>query len=468
MRKPTVQQPLNDWIEWLLQLHPTEIDLGLERVRAVAEAMQLLPATQLAKKIITVAGTNGKGSSVAMLSAIYQVAGYQVGSYTSPHLLRFNERIQINGMPVSDATIIQAFEAIEQARAQLNLKLTYFEFSTLAALKIFQQAELDVAVLEVGLGGRLDVVNIVDADVALITAISVDHTDWLGSDRAQIALEKAGILRSHQWAICSDPQPPQSLRAHAQTLGTQYFQLDQDFKILVEEVKKVQNPQSCQGEKAPDGEAGLGKLTKSWDFVALKPKLQSYEALPLPALAGGFQIQNAAGVLAAVQGLQSDLPLSKSAIVQGLQQVKHPGRLQWLSVALPERERQQWLLDVAHNPQSAQVLADYLQQQALVFPQAVFSVLADKDALPMVKLLSPFIKTWHIAPITQPRAMSLADLKQLLQRAEVAEAQIVSHATIEEAVSHCLQTEAKTLVWGSFFTIAPVMSLLASLPERHD
>ncbi len=464
MKKPSLQHALNDWIDWLLHLHATEIDLGLERVRAVAEKMQLL---QPAKKVITVAGTNGKGSSVAMLSAIYSAAGYRVGRYTSPHLLRFNERIQINGSPVADQTIIEAFESIDQARAELDIKLTYFEFSTLAALSIFKQATLDLAILEVGLGGRLDAVNIVDADVALITAIGVDHIDWLGSDRDQIALEKAGILRCDQWAVCSDANPPHTLEEYAQKIGTQLFQLGKDFQVRLESGKKPQNPQSCQAEMAENEQslgAGLGILAKHWDFLALNSSLQSFCSLPMPALAGDFQLQNAAGVLAALQGLEKVFPVAQAAIEQGLQQVKHPGRLQWLSVSLSEQKPQSWLVDVAHNPQSAEMLADYLQQQNLRFPQAVFSVLADKEALPMVKLLTPFIDTWHIAPLNQPRSMSLTELKSLLQQAGVAEAQVVAHKTLGQAVRQCVQVaEATTLAWGSFFTVAPVLAELERL-----
>lgn len=464
MNKSSLQRSLNDWIEWLLHLHATEIDLGLERVRVVAEKMQLL---QPAKKVITVAGTNGKGSSVAMLSAIYSAAGYRVGRYTSPHLLRFNERIQVNGTPVADQAIIEAFDAIDQARAELDIKLTYFEFSTLAALSIFKQAALDLAILEVGLGGRLDAVNIVDADVALITAISVDHIDWLGSDRDQIALEKAGILRPNQWAVCSDANPPHTLAEYAQKIGTQLFQLGKDFQVCLESEKKSQNSQSCQVEKSESGEnleGGLGVLAKSWDFLALSSPLQSFCSLPMPALAGDFQLQNAAGVLAALQGLEKSFPVTQAAIEQGLQQVKHPGRLQWLSVSLSEQKPQSWLVDVAHNPQSAEVLADYLQQQNLRFPQAVFSVLADKDALPMVKLLVPFIDIWHIAPLDQLRALTLTELKGLLRQAGVAKTRIVAHKTLEQAVQQCaLASEATTLAWGSFFTVASVLTELERL-----
>lgn len=455
MSIPSRQQPLNDWIEWLLHLHPTEIDLGLKRVRSVAERMGLLTAGRLSRKVMTVAGTNGKGSSVAMLSAIYDAAGYRVGSYTSPHLLRFNERIQINQAPVDDQMIIDAFAEIEVARGET--KLTYFEFSTLAALKIFAEAALDVVVLEVGLGGRLDAVNIVDADVALITAIDVDHIDWLGDDRSQIAIEKAAILRANQWAACSDPNPPQTLAETARAKQANLFQLGKHFKFS-------QNPQSCQDEYRDLDNAGLGKLAKSWDFVALDSALQSVEDLPVPALAGDFQLQNAAGVLAALQGLQADLPVSEKAIHQGLRQVKHLGRLQWLKVA-----GQDWLLDVAHNPQSAGVLADYLQQTGLRFSDAVFSVLADKDSLPMVKQLVPFVEHWHIAPLVDVRALDLERLQQLLQQAGVADECVSIYPDVATAVN-AVQTKGceRVLALGSFFTVGAVLSALSVMGSSDE
>jgi len=466
-----------------MQLHPTEIDLGLDRIRQVATRMQLL---QPAKKVITVAGTNGKGSSVAMLSAIYQAVGYRVGTYTSPHLLHFNERIQLGGQPVKDAQIVEAFAAIEQVRAKLAVKLTYFEFATLAALFVFQQSALDLAILEVGLGGRLDAVNIVDADVALITAIDVDHAEWLGHDRAQIALEKAGILRSDQWAVCSDPQPPHTLQPFAESLGVQWWQLGRDFQWKA--LNSAQNSVSSH--------TGLGILDKKsgvaqdgvWDFVwnpsALRVKsseglsLQDLKNLPRPALVGDFQLQNAAGVLAAIAGLQAVLPVTISQIKQGLKQVQHQGRLQWLRVSAPHSKNvessapliQDWLLDVAHNPQSAQALADYLQKEGWVFQQAVFSVLADKEALPMVQALKPFIQTWHLAPLNQPRAQSLPVMQSVLQQAGISKSQVVVHDTIEQAVSVCLKVEAQSsLAWGSFLTVSEALSVLNEyvLPQKN-
>lgn len=457
LKKPSSQQPLNDWIEWLLQLHPTEIDLGLERVREVGRAMGLL---RPAPTVVTVAGTNGKGSSVAMLTSICTEAGYKVGSYTSPHLIRFNERIQINRQPVEDALIIQAFSEIEAVREQLGIKLTYFEFSTLAALWVFARQQVEVAVLEVGLGGRLDAVNIVDADAALITAIDVDHQDWLGSDRNQIALEKAGVLRPGQCAVCSDPQPPQTLKEYAAQLDTRVLYLGEDFDYSLlecerkdgENIGNVQNSQSCR---------------QKWDFESQNPSIDSLEALPAPGLLGAFQYQNACGVVALMGCLSKKgrLNIKQAEIVRGLERVEHPGRLQRLTV-----EDKHWLLDVAHNPQSAQALAEHLQKQNVTVSDAVFSVLADKESLPMVKALSSSIRRWHIAPLDQPRAMNLPALESLLADAGIERERVQAYASVEEAtkaVQASLSDSSKevALAFGSFFTVGAVLDTLQSDDE---
>ncbi|MDX1796839.1 MAG: Mur ligase family protein, partial [Hydrogenovibrio sp.] len=260
--KPDRNSSLQTWIDWLLSLHAEEIDLGLARIREVAGKLDLLTPQPL---VISVAGTNGKGSSVAMLSAIYQASGYQVGVYTSPHLLRFNERIQINGKMADDQAIVEAFDTIESVRGQT--KLTYFEFSTLAALMIFKRQPLDVMILEVGLGGRLDAVNILDADASLITAIDIDHSDWLGDDRSVIALEKAGITRPHKIAICSDNDIPDSLMQYALEHQINLKCLGTDFSYL--------------------------PTTPAWQFLAQDTTFSNLTTLPYPSLKGDFQLQNA-------------------------------------------------------------------------------------------------------------------------------------------------------------------------------
>ncbi|MGM0541002.1 MAG: bifunctional folylpolyglutamate synthase/dihydrofolate synthase [Pseudomonadota bacterium] len=438
MTIPNRQSSLTDWVDWLLQLHAQEIDLGLDRIRLVADAMQL---TKPAPLVISVAGTNGKGSSVALLVAILKAAGHQVGAYTSPHIQVFNERIQINGNPVSDALIIEAFIAIDAARA--DTKLTYFEFSTLAALYLFKRAQLDVAVLEVGLGGRLDAVNIIDADAALITAIDIDHIDWLGSDRAVIATEKAGIMRRGKPAICSDVSPPASLMAYADKNLVPLSQFKVDFDLQIND--------------------------QTWSFKWLTEQnhvqlIDALDDLPFPALKGDFQLNNAAGVIA----LLSKLPLLRinpEAIKLGLQQVTHSGRLQSLELGA-----QSWLIDVAHNPQSALALANYLQQQTKhseLQYLSLFSVLSDKDALPMVQQIAPFVSRWVIADLQIPRATSVEDLRALLNKAGVKDSAIVVKKNMEDAVAYAQMSSAEdVLVWGSFFTVSQLFANLSVLPEN--
>lgn len=433
MTTPNNQSSLQHWIDWLLQLHSKEVDLGLDRIRLVAESMQLLYPDPF---VISVAGTNGKGSSVAMLVSILKAAGYQVGAYTSPHIRSFNERIQINGLPVSDADITDAFAQIEAARK--GVKLTYFEFATLAALVVFKQSALDVLVLEVGLGGRLDAVNVVNADAALITAIGIDHIEWLGDDRSVIATEKAGIMRTGNLAVCSDDAPPESLLAYAKEHAVPLMQLNKDFAL------------ECSEEQ--------------WSVIGLSDVFNKRAGLelknfPPPSLKGVFQLQNAAGVVALLS-LQECLPVGEDAIRTGLQQAKHPGRLDSF-----QNQRQSWLVDVAHNPQSAEALADYLRQSSTNKLEAgytaIFSVLNDKDALPMIKMIAPFVKKWVIVDLSIPRATSIEILTALLIDAGVSESYIFPQNTMAQAVT-LAQKDLSTpvLVWGSFFTVSQVYGCL--------
>lgn len=431
MMTPNNQSNLTCWIEWLLHLHAEEIDLGLSRIGLVLEAMQLARPAPL---VISVAGTNGKGSSVAMLVAILKVAGLRVGAYTSPHIQRFNERIQINGVPVEDSLIVDAFTQIEEARG--GVKLTYFEFSTLAALCIFKQTHLDVVVLEVGLGGRLDAVNAVDADAALITAIGIDHIEWLGSDRSVIATEKAGIMRSGKPAVCSDGAPPESLWQYADTHGVPLVQLNREFSIEITE--------------------------HDWSIVWAS----DVKKFPPPSLKGDFQIQNAAGVVAILWALRDQLPIEHSAICKGLVQARHPGRLESFV-----QKKQHWLVDVAHNPQSAKALAQYLRQQKEKGHHApytaIFSVLNDKDAVPMIKEIAPFVQDWLIADLDVPRASSAAALKALLLESGVAEKHILVQNSIPQAVDSAqARLEDSVLVWGSFFTVSQVYNCFDEQGEQ--
>ena len=440
MNHPSRDSALQVWIDWLLSLHAQEIDMGLERVSQVASKLNV---SRPAPFVVSVAGTNGKGSSVAMLTSILHVSDYKVGTYTSPHILRYNERIQINGQMVSDQTIVDAFYDIERSRGEV--KLTYFEFSTLAALLIFKQQAVDVAVLEVGLGGRLDAVNLVDADATLICAIDVDHVEWLGSDRSVIATEKAGITRPEKPAVCSDPNPPQSLPDYALEHNVPMCFLEQDFFYK----KRSQDSQGNESGWCISWDTGCSFL--NW------PEING-ETIPVPALKGEFQLQNAAGVLALLATIQNRLPVAYDSVCQGLHSVVHPGRLQPLRI-----NQQAWLVDVAHNPQSAGVLAEYLAEQAAEPYQAIFSVLNDKDSLPMVTLLKPFVKKWFIADLAIPRSTTRNQLTDLLLCAGINEDHIVSLDSMDACVNETAkEPETPVLVWGSFFTVSQTISALTN------
>lgn len=413
---------LQQWLDYLLTLHNKEIDLGLERVRKVAEELDVL---RPAPFVITVAGTNGKGSSVAMLVSIIRAAGYRVGQYTSPHILKFNERIQIDGDMVSDETLVAAFQRVEEARKQVPL--TYFEFTTLAALECFGNEALDCVVLEVGLGGRLDAVNIVDADATLITAIDIDHSDWLGDNREAIGYEKAGVMRPDQLSVCSDPRPPKSLLDFAQRHHVNLKRLGVDFHYKKESTNH-----------------------QAWCFCNT-----SDELYPYPNLQGDFQIQNASGVLALLQ-YQTRFKIDRDAITKGLQAVQHSGRLQTLNL-----NNQAWLFDVAHNPQAAQALAEFLSQSPSTKRLAIFSAMADKDMQPMVMAIKPYVEDWVLVDLDIGRAASLADLQEVLRWCRIPEERIQSFATMSFAIEYVKQSEYRdVLVFGSFITVAQAMECI--------
>lgn len=360
-------QTLADWLAWQETLHPKAIDLGLDRVRAVAERMGLQTPSHL---VISVAGTNGKGSSVAMLEAILSCASLRVGAYTSPHLWRYNERIRVDRKAVEDADIVAAFGRIDAARGEISL--SYFEFGTLAALDIFQRAELDVAVLEVGLGGRLDAVNLIDADSALVTGIGIDHVEWLGPDRESIGREKGGIFRAGRPAVCSDPHPPDSLREAARELGAVWYGLDEQF--------------------------GYSAGVDHWTWWGPDARLES---LPLPALPGPFQIQNAAGVLMALRALGMRLPLTVQAIRDGLSQARIAGRFTVMPGTVEE------IYDVAHNPHGAMALAAALAARPCAGRTfAVCAMLADKDASGVASALAAQVQAWYLAGLDGLRGQS--------------------------------------------------------------
>ena len=423
MRFTTVSQ----WLAWQETLNPREIDLGLERVRKVAQRLNLL---QPGFKVITVAGTNGKGSCVALLSAIYSAAGYRTGVYSSPHLLHYQERIRLNEQDIDAERLCQAFQLVDDARA--DTPLTYFEFGTLAALLIFAQAGLDIAILEVGLGGRLDAVNVLDADVAMITSIGIDHCDWLGNDREQIGREKAGIMRSGRPLVCGDIEPPAVIAAHAEALGAPVDWIGHTFCCAI------------------DGATG------NWSW---RGRSQSYQALPPPRLVGTHQYQNAAACLAVLERLAPVLPVKRQALETGLRTVRLPGRFQRIKTS-PEV-----IVDVAHNPQAAQILAANLATHSVNRPMkgktlAVFSALLDKDITGVVAALHPRIDRWYIAPLGVARAAPLAQLTAAMQRAEVSQYQTFPDlATAYHAACTDVQAQDRVLVFGSFYTVASVLEL---------
>ena len=419
---------LEQWLSWQEGLHPRAIDLGLERVRLVAQRLDL---DQLSYRVITVGGTNGKGSSVAFLEAILRASGYRVGAYTSPHLLRYNERIQVNGVEVDDETLCHAFASIDTARGDISL--TYFEFGTLAALLIFQQTGIQVAVLEVGLGGRLDAVNILDADAALVTSIAIDHVEWLGYDRDSIGREKAGIYRQGRPAICADPAPPPGLLEQARTIGALLYQVNRDY--------------------------GFRRAAQHWTWEHGKMCLES---LPLPILPGEHQLGNAAAVLMTLTALSEQLPVQLEAVHTGLRQARIAARFQVIPGAV------EWILDVAHNPHAARALAHTLKTRSCIgLTRAVLGMLSDKDVSGVARVLNSVVGYWYTATLFGPRGQSGEQLLGALRAGGVNEKIILPFPSVADACRAAQQEAApgdRILVLGSFYTVA--QALLSGLGER--
>lgn len=430
-------QTLADWLACLEQRHPLSIDMGLARVGEVASRLQLNPAPC---PVITVGGTNGKGSTVATLVSIYRATGLRVGCYTSPHLLHFNERIAINGEPVGDAELIAAFAQVEAARGEISL--TYFEFTTLAALLLFRQAGLDVMVLEVGLGGRLDAVNVLDADIAVVTSIGIDHIEYLGDSREQIAAEKAGIFRAGKPVVCGDAEPPASLLAQARTLGCRLYCRGRDFDF---HATAYDWDWQCAAEP--------GRRAAAHELPAV------LRALPRPTLA----LDNVATALMVVR--LAPLPVSESALRQGLTQARLAGRMQRLAQA-PEI-----ILDVAHNPHGAAFLMRQLPPARVGQRSfAVFAMLADKDMAGVVDACRGHIDAWHVASLPVPRGAAATQLLPLLRARGCAVAGV--HDSVAAALQAARQQAAATdriLVFGSFYTVAAAQQALmdAGLISEH-
>lgn len=416
-----MMQTLNEWLAWQSTLHTHSIDLGLERIRIVAKRLAIL---QLPFPIITVAGTNGKGSTVAFTHAILQAQGYRTGVYSSPHIFRYNERIAIAGLAAEDETICHAFQCIEAVRGDVNL--TPFEFETLAAILCFIEQQVDIAILEVGLGGRLDAVNLWDTDLALITTIAIDHIAWLGDNREAIGQEKAGIMRQGRPVVCGEPHPPASIAQSARKYGAHLAQYTQDYYY------QIDADNSC------------------WHWYS---DHINYTDLPLPALQGDYQIQNAALVIAGLAHL--GLNIHKNSISQGLLQVQLTGRLQKL------QNKPEILLDVAHNPQAAQQLALYLQKNKIKGKtRAIFSILCDKDVAAVVLNMQKDIDEWHLIALDDPRAIPVEELKLQLQQLGIKN--LYSYDNFKHVLS-CVKSNSsdhdRVVIFGSFLVVSGILSV---------
>jgi dihydrofolate synthase/folylpolyglutamate synthase len=417
----TAARSLQEWLQIQETVHGQGIDLGLDRVRSVALHLQLLPVP--ARSII-VAGTNGKGSTVACLECLLRANGYRVGAFTSPHLLRYNERIRVDGGEVSDAELVGAFAAIDAARGATTL--TFFEYNALAALYVFRARQVEFAVLEVGLGGRLDAVNIVDAEAAIVCSIGLDHADWLGTDIDGIGREKAGVFRAGSLAVLADPCMTPAVAAEAQRIGARTVRAGQDYSWAV-----------------ADG----GRWTFKMPGIAWGP-------LPLPALAGATQLANAAAALATLASMRLPHPLQANAIAQALYGLALPGRLQIVPGPV------EWILDVAHNEPAARVLAANLAARACTGRTlCVTGILGDKDIAAIAAALDPVVDDWILCGIGAPRgllASSLAARSPLFAGA----LQAVDVAAGMRLAAQRARPSDRIVVCGSFLAVAPAMQLL--------
>jgi len=416
-------ETLEGWLGLLEARHGQTIQLGLERVRMVRDALNLPQACP----VFTIGGTNGKGSTCALLEAVLLAAGYRVGLYTSPHLLKYNERVRIDGRDVSDEALVEAFAEVERARG--DVPLTYFEHGTLAAWVAFCRAGLDAIILEVGLGGRLDAVNVFDPDCAIVTSVALDHMDLLGDNREAIGFEKAGIFRAGRPAICSDPMPPASLVAHAEAIGAKLWITSRDF--------------------------GFAGDQNQWAFWLAGGSRRG--GLAYPALRGTNQLLNASAVMAACEAVREILPVPMQAIRQGFMLVELPGRFQ----VLPGRPAV--VLDVAHNPQAAGVLNENLASMGY-FPEtwAVLGMLGDKDVAGVIRLLRDRVDHWRLASLPGPRGLSAARLAEILREVGVS-GDVSEHDSPRAAYQVAREGAAegdRIVIFGSFLTVAEVLAVV--------
>lgn len=429
--KPPVISSLAGWLAHLENLHPkgqAGIELGLDRVKQVKATL----AQSERCPVILVGGTNGKGSTCCYLETILKKAGYRVGCYTSPHILRYNERVRINGLPASDEALCEAFARVEAARG--DLALTYFEFGTLAAWEVFAAADLDAIILEIGLGGRLDAVNVYEPDVSVITSIAMDHMDWLGDTREAIGYEKACIYRSEKPALCSDPNPPQSLLDHATALGADLRLIGRDFGF----------------NRSPENRA-------QWRYWIQHGAQQQGRSLGYPGLRGATQLYNASAAITALECLKHRVPVPMQAIREGLIEAELPGRFQ----VLPGRPA--IVLDVGHNPQAIAVLEDNLGSMGFYQnTYAVLGMLADKDIAAALAPLKGKVDHWFAATLEGPRGSTAVRLAEIIRACELG-GEISCHdspATALAAVQEIAGDNDRILAFGSFYTVAGVLQAL--------
>jgi dihydrofolate synthase/folylpolyglutamate synthase len=455
---PNEQADLATWLDYLESIHTKPIDMGLDRVQLVRQRLNLV----LNSLVFTVAGTNGKGSTCAMLESILTQAGYQVGMYTSPHLVRFTERCRLSGQEVAELELVQAFCVVEQARqgrhGESAVSLTYFEFSTLAIVWLFSRKNLDAVILEVGLGGRLDAVNVFDADCAICTSVDLDHMDFLGPDRETIGREKAGIFRAGKPAIVSDPAPPQSVVHHAQQLGADLWLFGRDFNY--------------SGDK------------QQWAYGGRNMRRG---ALAYPTLRGANQLLNASAALAALESVRDRLPIPAQAIRQGLQLLEWPGRFQ----VLPGQPTV--ILDVGHNPHAAAHLRASLDGMGFFpYTHCIFGMLSDKDAQAVVEVLKDKIDHWHLVTLTGERGRQADQLQTVLVQSGIhseafdwsgnavvlskggivkhpPEKSVQTYNTVAEAYTTVLQAvpaSDRIIVFGSFLTVAQALQTREAMRKR--
>ncbi|MEW9898571.1 bifunctional tetrahydrofolate synthase/dihydrofolate synthase [Chitinivorax sp. PXF-14] len=410
---------VDDWLVYLESLHPTAIELGLERVATVRDRMGLHPAFP----VITVGGTNGKGSVCAFMATILTAAGYRVGCYTSPHLLRYHERVSVDLQAIDDDALMHSFEAVERGRGETPL--TYFEFGTLVAMQHFVSRQVDVAILEVGLGGRLDAVNVFEPDCAVVVSVDLDHQVYLGDDREQIGFEKAGIFRAGKPALCADVNPPQRLLDHAKAIGADLQLIGKDFGFTRQELQ--------------------------WAFWGRQGK---HLSLPFPALRGAYQLGNACAALAALDELRALLPVGVGDIKRGLLQVDWPGRFQ----VMPGRPAV--VLDVGHNPHAARALVASLKTMGYFeHSYAVFAMLGDKDIDSVVEIVKDQFDHWFVGSLQGPRTITASALAEVLARHNVA-GKVSIHDSVAEAYRAACDKAGENdriAAFGSFYTVADVL-----------